>query len=246
MRQANRHRCPLTHGTPVQEKFFKHCVADTRRVTEPSNGESDDCHEKNCSDHRRIFLGAFLEIILAISGIGTGVALFPLLKWENEGLALGYVTCRVIKSAIIVAGIIALLSVVTLRHEFATEAGGDAAAFVIAGRSLVAFHNWTFLLGPGVAPGVNDMLLGYLLYRTGLLPRAVGLLGMVGGPVLLASSTANLFGLFEQISVWSAIATIPVFVFEATVGIWLTVKGFNSAPIIAVYDRQLESRSMSA
>jgi len=187
----------------------------------------------------QIFFAAFLEIILAISGIGTGVVLFPLLKWENEAAALGYVAARIVESAIIVLGVISLVSVVTLRHKFAGAGGSDASSLVTVGRSLVAVHNWTFLFGPGVAPSVNDLLLGYLLYRTALLPRPVGLLGMVGGPVLLASSTATLFGLYEQVSVWSAIATIPVFVFELMIGIWLIAKGFNSAPIIAEYHRQI-------
>jgi Domain of unknown function (DUF4386) len=101
------------------------------------------------------------------------------------------------------------------------------------GRSLVAVHDWTFLLGPGLLPGVNGLLLGYLMYRSGLVPRRMALLGLIGGPLLFASATATLFGLYEQVSVWSAIATVPVFVWEGSLAIYLVVKGFKPSPITA-------------
>jgi hypothetical protein len=102
---------------------------------------------------------------------------------------------------------------------------------VTVGRLLVAVHDWTFLLGPGLLPGVNGLLLGYLMYRSGLVPRAM--LGLIGGPVLFASGIAVLFGLYEQVSVWSLIATVPVFAWEASLGIYLMVKGFSPSPITA-------------
>jgi Domain of unknown function (DUF4386) len=181
----------------------------------------------------RVALGAFLEVITAIACIGTAVTLFPILKRQHEGVALGYVAARVLESTVIVVGIISLLSVVTLRQDLAGAAGTDAASLVTVGRSLVAVHDWTFLLGPGLMPGVNGLLLGYLMYRSGLVPRRMALLGLIGGPLLFASATATLFGLYEQVSVWSAIATVPVFVWEASLGIWLIVKGFKPSPITA-------------
>jgi hypothetical protein len=177
----------------------------------------------------RISLGALCELILVIAQIGTALVLFPVLKRQNESAALGYVTARLLESVIIVAGIISLLSVVTLRRDYAGTAGQDAASLVTAGKLLVAFHNWTFLLGPGFTVGVgNGLLLGYLMYRSGLVPRAMAALGLIGGPLVIASGIAVLFGLYKQISAPSAIATIPEALWEATLGIWLTVKGFSS------------------
>jgi hypothetical protein len=178
-------------------------------------------------------LGAFLEVIIAIAIIGTAVTLFPIVKRVNEGFALGYVAARVFESTIIVVGIISLLSVVTLRQDLAGAAGTDAASLLAVGKSLVAVHDWTFLLGPGLMPGVNGVLLGYLLYTSRLVPRPLALLGLVGGPLLFASGIAVLLGVIEAGSVWQGIATLPVAAFEVLLGIWLIVKGFNpSAPLL--------------
>jgi hypothetical protein len=176
-------------------------------------------------------LGAFLEVIIAIAIIGTAVTLFPLLKRQHEGFALGYVAARIFESTMIVVGIIGLLSVVTLRQEFAGVAGAEAASLVEVSRSLVAIHDWTFLLGPGLMPGLNDIMLGYLLYASRLVPRALALLGIVAGPVHFASFVAVLLGVIEAGSVGQGIASIPVAAFEVILGIWLIVKGFNPSAL---------------
>jgi hypothetical protein len=178
-------------------------------------------------------LGAFLEVIIAIAIIGTAVTLFPIVKRQNEGFALGNVAARVLESTVIVVGMISLLSVVTLRQDLAGGAGADAALLGTSGKSLVAVHDWTFLLGPGVVPGVNGVLLGYSMYTSRIVARALALLGLVGGPLLFASGIAVLFGVIEADSVWQGISTLPVAAFEVLLGIWLIVKGFNpSAPLL--------------
>jgi hypothetical protein len=180
----------------------------------------------------RIYWGAFLEVILAIAGIGTAVALFPILKWQYEGFALGYVATRVVESTIIVVGIISVLSVVTLRQDLAGAPGANAASLETVGTSLVAVKDWTFLFGPGFCAGIgNGILLGYMMYSSRLLPRYLAVVGLVGGPLAVASATAMLFGLYEQVSVWASIAIIPEFLWELSFGIWLTVRGFNPSAV---------------
>ncbi|HZC00312.1 MAG TPA: DUF4386 domain-containing protein, partial [Gammaproteobacteria bacterium] len=176
-----------------------------------------------------VLLGAFLELILIIANIGTAVVLFPILRRQNEILALGYVTARVVECVFIAVGLLSLLTVVTLRQE---ASGADAGSLVAVGESLVALHDWTRLLGPGFIVGVgNGLMLGYLMYTSRLVPRGMALLGLFGGPLLCASGIAILFGVFEAGSVWQAIATIPEFFWELSLGIWLTVKGFNPSVI---------------
>src|SRR6266704_3491144 len=126
-----------------------------------------------------------------------------------------------------------LLSVVTLRQDMGTAAGTDAASLVTTGASLVAIHNWTFLLGQTLMPGVNALLLGYLMYRSRLVPRVIPVLGLIGAPLLITATIATLFGLNEQVSVWSAISTLPVAGWELSLGVWLVVKGFKPSPITA-------------
>jgi Domain of unknown function (DUF4386) len=179
----------------------------------------------------RVQLGALFEIILVIANIGTAVTLFPILKRQNESIALGYVASRVVESTVIAVGLISLLSVVTLRQD---AAGAADASLVLAGQSLVAIHDWTFLLGPGFCVGIgNGLMLGYLMYRSGLVPPRMAMLGLIGGPLIFASSIAILFGAYEQTSGVAFLFSIPEILWEASLGIYLIAKGFRpSAPIL--------------
>ena len=178
----------------------------------------------------RIAFGAFLEMILIVANIGSAVVLFPILKRQSERLALGYVTARVMESAFIAVGILSLMAIVTLRKDVGAT-GADS--LVTAGRSLVAIHDWTFVLGPGWVVGVgNGPILGYLMYRSGLVPRGMAMLGLIGGPLIIASGTAVLFDVFEPGSGPQVIATAPEFVWELSLGIYLIVKGFKPSPIL--------------
>jgi Domain of unknown function (DUF4386) len=171
--------------------------------------------------------GGLLELITALACIGTAVVLFPVVRRQHEGAALGFVTVRVLEAALILTGVISLLSVVTLRQPNAT--GAEAASRVLASEILVAVHDWTFLLGPGVLPGINALLLGYLMYRSRLVPRLIPAIGLIGAPLFLTSATATLVGLNEQSSMWTVAATLPIFAWELSLGLWLTIKGFNAA-----------------
>ena len=192
----------------------------------------------------RIFVGAFLEVLLAISDIGTAVAFFPVLKRYNEGLALGYVAARVVEAAITLVGVIGLLSVVTLRRDFT---GADASTFVIVGKALVAIHKWTFLIGPGFCPAIeNGLLLGYLMYRTGLMPRGMAVLGLVGGSLAFVAGTLELFSVIQQTAPTAGLLTLLEAAWEALIGIYLTVRGFRPSPIIAGTARHVGAGEPSA
>jgi hypothetical protein len=177
-----------------------------------------------------VSFGAFLELILIIANIGTAVVPFPILRRQNEILALGYVTARIVECTFIAVGILSLLTVVALRQEAA--AGADAASLLTAGESLVALHEWTRLLGPGFFVGVgNGLILGYLMYTSALVPRGMAVLGLIGGPLIIASGVSVLLGVIEAGGVVQGIATIPEFFWELLLGIWLIVRGFNPSAI---------------
>jgi Domain of unknown function (DUF4386) len=176
-----------------------------------------------------VLVGAFLELLLIIANIGTAVALFPVLKRQNEVLALGFVTARIIESAFIAVGILSLVTVVTLRQE---AAGADAASLTLIGRALVGLHDWTFLLGPGFVVGVgNGLILGYLMYRTGLVPRPMAMLGLIAGALLCASGVAVLLGVLQQGGAVRTVASMPEFLWELALGLYLTVKGFRPSAV---------------
>lgn len=167
----------------------------------------------------KALLGVVCEVVLVVAVAGTGAALFPVLRRHGEGLALGYAFGRLLEAAVIALGIVAVLALVTLRRDTGAADGADVA--------LVAVHDWTFLLGPNIALGLNTVLLAFLAYRARLVPRFIAVLGLVGGPLICASAVAVMFGAYEQLSVAGSAAALPVFAWELGLAGWLLVKGFG-------------------
>ena len=180
----------------------------------------------------RVQLGAVAEILTAIAGIGTAVTLYPVLRRQSEGLALGYVALRVVESTIIAVGIVSLLAIVTLRQDL-SGGGADRASLILSGRSLVAVHDATFLLGPAFCAAIgNGLILGYLMLRSGLVPRRFAMFGMGAGSLALVTALLVLFGAYSQVSGASGLLTFPEAAWECSLGIYLIAKGFRSdAPV---------------
>lgn len=177
-----------------------------------------------------VITGGILEIIVALAGIGTAVALFPALKRQNEVLSLGFIGARILEASTIFAGVVCLLTIVTLRK---TGAGAEG---LMTGRALIALYDW-FHLGQGIMPAVDDLLLGYLLYQSRLVPRLLPVLAFIGAPVLLANMVVLMFGVTGPALTLTTLAVIPIAAFEFGLGIYLIVKGFKPTAITAELDR---------
>jgi hypothetical protein len=187
-----------------------------------------------------IRVGALLEVLLVVANIGTAVVLYPVLRRYQPTLALGWVASRIVESTLIAVGIVSLLSVVTLQ----SEGLGTDATLVSSGQSLVAAHDWTFLLGPGfcVAFG-NGILLGYAMLRSGLLPRRLAMIGLVGGSLCLVNSVGALFGGWEQMSSTGGLLSFPEIIWEGGVlGVYLIVKGFRD-PAVTTHESVVTGRA---
>jgi Domain of unknown function (DUF4386) len=183
----------------------------------------------------QIYLGAFLEFLLVLANVGTAVVLYPIVKRQNELLAVGYVAARIIESVFIAAGIIFVLGVVTLRQD-----SPDAADLAV---SLAALKDWTFLFGPGlVVPFGNGLILGYLMYSSGLVPRRMAWLGLIGGPLLLIGNIGVLFDWWDQTGAVNVLV-IPEFLWELSLGIYATIWGFRRCPILDAYDSEFPPES---
>jgi len=185
---------------------------------------SDPGYVQGAGSDGSVLLGGFLEVLLAASCIGTAVTVFPVLRRQEESVALGYVCGRLLEAAVISLGIVATLSLVTLRQSGAADEG-----LVAAARALIAVHDWTFLLGPGLVIGVNSTLLAWLLRRGRLVPRWITTTGLVGGPLVFVSSTAVLAGLYDQVSTVAMLAAVPVFAWEMSLAGYLITRGFRPA-----------------
>jgi hypothetical protein len=174
----------------------------------------------------QIYLGAFLEFLLVLANVGTAVVLYPIARRQNEYLAIGYVAARIIESVFIATGVIFMLGVVSLRMD--SPDAGDLAV------SLAALKDWTFLLGPGmVVPFGNGLILGYLMYRSRLVPRPWPWLGLIGGPLLLLGNVGVLFDWWNQTGLVNVLV-IPEFIWEAFLGIYCAIWGFRrDSPILS-------------
>lgn len=177
-------------------------------------------------------IGGILEIIIALAGIGTAVVLFSVLKKQNETLALGLVAARILESGTIFVGVAFLLSIVTLR-----KAGAGADALAVS-HALVALYDRIFLLGQSFMPAICDLLLGFLLYKSRLVPRRLSLIGLVGGPILLLGYLAVLSGLIGQHDSLAGLSALPVALFEFSLGVWLVVKGFDPKAVATLESKK--------
>jgi hypothetical protein len=199
---------------------------------------SDPSYITGAGPDTRVLVGAFLELMLILTNIGCAIVLFPILKRQNEALSLGYVAARIVECTFILVGLLALLTIVTLRQQ----APGTDATLETIGASLLATHNWTFLLGPGFVDGIGTgIILGWLMFRTGLVGRRMALVGLVGGAMLATSGVAVLLGIIPQGGAVQGILTIPEIIWEAFLGLYLLFKDFKPSPVLAPEIRELGS-----
>jgi len=180
-----------------------------------------------------IIVGAILEMIVALAGIGTAVALFPVVKRQNEGIALGFVGTRTLEGGAILAGAACVLSLVTLQ-----QAGAGTGALA-TGHALITMYDRIFLLSQSFIPAVNAVLIGSLLYQSRLVPRWLPLLGFVGATLLVAGDGAVIFGLAAQHGA-VGVAAFPIAIWEFSLGVYLVLKGFRPTAITALYSRPVE------
>lgn len=173
-------------------------------------------------------IGGLLEVTVALGCIASAVVLFPILKKQSEILAVGLITSRVLEASTIFLGVAFLFSIVTLRQS------GVGVDFLPVSQTLVVLYDRIFLLGQGFLPAVNDILLGVLLYQSRLVPRSLSLIGIIGGPLLIAGYLAVIFGLVGQHDALAGMSAIGVAVFEFSLGLWLVFKGFNTTAVAAL------------
>ena len=176
-----------------------------------------------------IYFGAFLELLLILANIGTAVVIVPIMRRQFEDLSIGYVTVRIVESTFILVGILAMLTIATLQQQSAGAVEGTVAY------TLAAIKDWTFILGPGFMVGWgNGLILGYMMYRTGLVPRAWTWLGLIGGPLIIITGTAVMFGGGHPSGSLQGLATIPEGLWELFLGVYCTIWGFRrDAPILS-------------
>jgi hypothetical protein len=177
-------------------------------------------------------LGSILEFGVIVTNIATAVVIYPLVKRQSATLGLGYVTARIMESVFIAIGLISIISVVSVNDALAGASGAEATALEVQGNTLVSMYDWAFQFGPGLVVGIgNGLILGYLRYRSGLVPRGMAMLGLIGGPLLILSFVLILFGAYENGDPPSGLLALPEIAWEASLGVYAAWKGFRPSPI---------------
>lgn len=182
-----------------------------------------------------IAFGALLELILIIANIGTAMVPYSIHKRQHEAGALAFVTARVMESVFIAVGILCMLAISTLRQDAPT--GLDAGL----GQGLEAVYEWSFRLGPGFFVGVgNGLILGWLMYRSELVPRRLAIFGLIGGPLIIIAGVLVMFDVIEGGGPVQGLMTIPEAFWELSLGVYLVVKGFRpSSPVLSEQGAQV-------
>jgi len=176
----------------------------------------------------QIISGAMLELVLACTATGTGIMLYPYLCRYNERLGLAYVCFRLFEVIFILIGIVSVLALLTLSHTYTSAAGSaDTDAYAVCGKVLQSIHDCTFILGPNFMLGINTFIYCYVFYRSGLIPKALAVCGLIAAASIFTAALLELFGVILQLSVWGIVLALPIFFFEMILAVWLIVKGFN-------------------
>lgn len=190
-----------------------------------------------------LLIALLLELILAAACVGTALVLYPLVRRQGEVAALSFVAARLVEAMLIMTGAVAMYSLATMARWPTSMVGDSAVAPPVDTMSgtLIAIHDAAFLLGPGLIPAANALLLGWLLYRSRLVPRVLPIIGFVGAPLLVLSVLATIFGVIDQVSPVAGLAALPIAAWEISLGVWLVVKGFRPAAL-----EQLAARDKAA
>ncbi len=177
-----------------------------------------------------VLWGSLLEVVTAAAGIGTAIALYPVTRRVSRPAAIGFVASRIVEATMILVGVLSVLSVLTLKAHFAGATGAQADSLRVTGEALVAIRQWTFLLGPGLIAGINALFLGYAMYRGRLVPRIIPTIGLIGAPLIIMSAISTLFGGWAQTSSTAFLFGVLDVIWEFSLGLYLTFKGFQRVP----------------
>ncbi len=185
-------------------------------------------------NHASLKLGAILEFGLIVTQIGTAVVIYPLVRRQSETVSLGYVCARIMESVFAAIGLMSIISVVNVADALGGANAIGATALGTQGNSLVHTYDWAFLWGPGLVAGIgNGIMLGYLMYRSALVPPRMALLGLIGGPLLILSFVMMLIGVYKNGQGPSGLLTLPEAAWELSLGIYCAWKGFRTESPIA-------------
>lgn len=175
----------------------------------------------------QVILGVLFDLITVISVAGTGIMLYPYLRRHYEHLALGYFIFRLMEAVLILIGLLAILSMLTLSHTYKQDTNPSLETYQLIGSILRSIHAWTYIVGPNFMLGINTFIYSFIFFKSRLVPRKLSVTGLFAATAIFMAALLEMFGVIEQVSGWGALFALPVFIFEMTLAVWLIAKGFN-------------------
>jgi hypothetical protein len=194
----------------------------------------------------QVRLGALMELVLVCTAIGTAIGLFPVLRPYGERIALAHLCFRFLEAVIILVGIVAVLSLLTVSQVFVAAAAPDASTYHVSGVLLHAVYRWAFMFGPLFFLGINTLMYSSLLYKSRLVPRPLAALGLIGATLVFGYGMLVLFGVAVQGADQFMLLALPIALYEMILAGWLIVKGFNPAASAAGPAKTATSELLSA
>ena len=188
---------------------------------------SKDFLTSGLSNYNMVISGAICELILSVTAIGTGIMLYPYLKRYNESLGIGYLSFRIMEVVFIVVGTISILTVLSICQLYSNGVIADKMYAQSLGKSFIAVHDWTFILGPNFMLAINTAIYSYVFLKTGLVPKKLAVMGILAACLIMVAAICEMFGLFRQISAWGILLALPIAAYEISLAIRLIAKGFN-------------------
>jgi Domain of unknown function (DUF4386) len=185
---------------------------------------------KISANENQVLLGALFLFIGAAAAAGIAIALYPVLRKHNEGLALGSVGFRLIEAALYIGIVVCLLLLVTLSQQSANAGAGASAAYEVPAALLIAARDSLGEVAV-LAFGLGALMYYGVFYQTRLVPRWLSAWGLVAIVSVMVSTLLVIFGLAEPMSTTQIVLALPIFLQEMVLAVWLIAKGFNPSAI---------------
>jgi hypothetical protein len=189
--------------------------------------DAPDYLTKISANEPTVLAGALLVLIMGWADAGIGIAMYPVLRRHNEGVALGAAAFRIIDGILVCIGAVLILLLATLSREFIKAGPADLAQFQSLGALLAEGRVWVRDVAALPSWCIGAYLYYSLFFQTRLVPRWLSVWGLAGITLVVAASTLVLFRQIAPMSTAQLLMSFPIALQEMVLAIWLIVKGFN-------------------
>ncbi len=197
---------------------------------------------KVAANANQVTMAALLVLVMAAACAGIAIAMYPVLRKFNSGLALGAVGFRIIEAVFEIVLVISLLLLLALSQEFAKAGAPNASHFQTLGALLLAGRDWISNVVMLVNWCLGALMYLYIFYQSKLVPRWLSGWGLVVYPLIIVACTLAMFRLISPVGTIWGLLVYPAGLQELVLAVWLIVKGFNPSVVASLPARQAQAK----